>query len=131
MKRGTSGRTTVKRDMYQSIYSEVAADTTDTIRDNERLAFARSIEMLKVAQIKGCASRESIEALLFANRLWCLLLEDLADTGNSLPNSLKASLISIGIWVLRQTEELRLGTTADFAALIDVSESIRRGLEKR
>ena len=117
--------------MYQSIYSEVAADTTDTIRDNERLAFTRSIEMLKVAQVKGRASLESIEALLFANRLWCLLLEDLADPGNSLPDSLKASLISIGIWVLRQTEELRLGTSADFAALIDVSESIRRGLEKR
>ena len=131
MKRGTSGKTTMKRDMYQSIYSEVAADTTDTIRDNERLAFTRSIEMLKVAQVKGRASLESIEALLFANRLWCLLLEDLADPGNSLPDSLKASLISIGIWVLRQTEELRLGTTADFGALIDVSESIRRGLEKR
>ena len=117
--------------MYQSIYSEVAADTTDTIRDNERLAFARSIELLKIAQIKGPASRESIDALLFTNRLWCLLMEDLADTGNSLPDSLKANLISIGIWVLRQTEELRLGTTGNYVALIDVSESIRRGLEKR
>ena len=131
MKRGRFGKITETKDMYQSIYSEVAADTTDTIRDNERLAFARSIELLKIAQIKGPASRESIDALLFTNRLWCLLMEDLADTGNSLPDSLKANLISIGIWVLRQTEELRLGTTGNYVALIDVSESIRRGLEKR
>jgi flagellar biosynthesis activator protein FlaF len=117
--------------MYQSIYNEMVADTTDAIRLNERRAFDRSIELLVAANGKEHGTRESIEALLFTNRLWSILLEDLADDGNGLPDSLKANLISIGIWVLRRTEEIRLGTSRDYTALIEVSESIRKGLEKR
>lgn len=117
--------------MYQSLYSEMAADTTASIRENERLAFERSIALLKAAQAGGRGSRESVDALLFTDRLWSLLLEDLADEGNGLPDALKASLISIGIWVLRRTEDLRQGKTEDFAALIEVSESIHKGLRRQ
>lgn len=117
--------------MYQSVYAEMAADTTASIRENERLAFERSISLLKAAQAEGRDSRMSIEALLFTNRLWSVLLEDLADEGNGLPDDLKASLISIGIWVLRRTEDIRQGRTGDFAALIDVSESIHKGLGRQ
>lgn len=117
--------------MYQSIYSEMVADTTDTIRSNERQAFSKSIDLLRLAQKQGRGSRQSVEALLFTNRLWCFLLDDLADGGNSLPDSLKASLISIGIWVLRRTEDIRLGKVDDFSALIEVSETISKGLGTR
>ncbi len=117
--------------MYHSIYSEMAADTTDTIRANERLAFGKCIDLLRLAQQRGRGSRESVEALLFTNRLWCLLLDDLADDGNGFPDSLKAELISIGIWVLRRTEDVRSGKIEDFSALIEVSDSIRKGLEMR
>jgi flagellar biosynthesis activator protein FlaF len=117
--------------MYRSIYNEMLADTTDTIRNSERLAFDRSIELLVAARKSGNGTRESVDALHFTTKLWTVLLEDLADDGNSLPDSLKAGLISIGIWVLRRTEDIRLGKSQDFAALIEVSESIRRGLERR
>ena len=117
--------------MYQSLYSEMAADTTACIRENERLAFERSIALLKAAQAGGRGSRQSVDALLFTNRLWSLLLEDLAEEGNGLPDTLKASLISIGIWVLRRTEDIRQGKTEDFAALIEVSESIHKGLGRQ
>ena len=117
--------------MYHSIYDEMVADTTDTIRANERQAFGKSIELLRLAQERGRGSRESVEALLFTNRLWCLLLDDLADDGNGFPDSLKAGLISIGIWVLRRTEDIRTGKIEDFSALIEVSESIWKGLETR
>ncbi len=117
--------------MNYSIYNEMAADTADTIRSNERRAFDKSIALLKLGQTQGHGSREGVEALLFTNRLWCRLLDDLADDGNSLPDSLKASLISIGIWVLRQTEDIRRGSSSDFVGLIEVSELIRKGLEAR
>jgi flagellar biosynthesis regulator FlaF len=65
---------------------------------------------------------------LSANQQWTILLEDLADSGNGLPDSLKASLISIGIWMLKRTEEIRQGETEDFSALIEISENIRKGL---
>lgn len=117
--------------MYQSLYSEMVADATDAVRQSERLAFDRSIELLRAANGKGYGTRESIDAMLFTNRLWSVLLEDLADDGNGLPDSLKASLISIGIWVLRRTEEIQRGTSQDYTALIEFSESIRKGLERR
>jgi flagellar protein FlaF len=114
--------------MYEATYRAMLEETTEQIRENEKRAFDKAIALLKTAQMAGRGSRESAEALLFVNRLWVVLLEDLADSENGLPDSLKASLISIGIWVLRRTEEIRQGGAEDFAALIEISESIRKGL---
>jgi flagellar protein FlaF len=114
--------------MYEATYRVMLEDTTEQIRDNEKRAFDKAIELLRSAQLAGRGTRESVEALLFVNRLWTILLEDLADAGNGLPDSLKASLISIGIWVLRQTEQIRQGEEEDFSTLIDISMSIRSGL---
>lgn len=114
--------------MYETTYMAMLADTTEQIRENERRAFDRAIEMLRRAQKAGRGTRDSLEALLFVNRLWTILLEDLADEGNGLPEPLRASLISIGIWVLRRSEDIRQGSVEDFSALIEVSETIRNGL---
>ena len=114
--------------MYETTYMAMLEDTTEQIRENERRAFDTSIAMLRQAQKAGRGTRDSLEALLFVNRLWTVLLEDLADHGNGLPEALRASLISIGIWVLRRSEDIRQGNVQDFSALIEVSETIRNGL---
>lgn len=114
--------------MYESTYMAMLEDTTEQIRENERRAFDTAIELLRKAQKAGRGTRDSVEALLFVNRLWTVLLEDLADQGNGLPDALRASLISIGIWVLRRSEDIRQGQVDDFSALIEVSETIRNGL---
>ncbi len=114
--------------MYESTYRSMIEETSEQIRENERLAFDRSIALLKQAQNAGRGTRESVEALLFVNQLWTVLLDDLSSPGNGFPDSLKASLISIGIWILRRTEDIRQGKADDFTALIEVSESIRKGL---
>jgi flagellar biosynthesis activator protein FlaF len=116
--------------MYQSLYSAMAAETTASIRDNERQAFERSIDLLRHAQAKGRGSRESVEALLYLGRLWAFLLEDLVHPENGLPEELRAGLISVGIWMLRRAEEIRLGKQADFQPLIEVSETICQGLRR-
>ena len=117
--------------MYEATYIAMLEDTTDQIRENERRAFDTAIAKLRLAQELGRGTRESVEALLFVNRLWTILLEDLADQGNGLPDALKAGLISIGIWILRRAEDIRQGRVNDFLALIEVSETIRRGLGKQ
>ncbi|MEI8177509.1 flagellar biosynthesis regulator FlaF [Aestuariivirga sp.] len=114
--------------MFESTYMAMLEDTTEQIRDNERRAFDTAIDLLRKAQRAGRGTRDSVEALLFVNRLWTILLEDLADHGNGLPEALRASLISIGIWVLRRSEDIRQGQVDDFSALIEVSETIRNGL---
>lgn len=114
--------------MYESTYVSMLEDTAERIRENERRAFDTAITKLKLAQQAGRGTRESVEAMLFVNRLWTILLEDLADQGNGLPDSLKASLISIGIWMLRRAEDIRQGRLDDFSTMIEVSETIRKGL---
>lgn len=107
----------------------MADEAAASIRSNERRAFDRSIALLRTASERSRGSREWVEALLFVTRLWTILLEDLAHPGNGLPDRLRADLISIGIWILRQAESIRQGQSSDFAALIDVSCAIRNGLQ--
>ena len=94
----------------------------------ERQAIERSIELLNAAKKMGPASREANEALHYLDRLWSLLLDDLANAENRLPKELRASLISIGIWILREIEDLRNQRTQSFNGLIDISEIICKGL---
>lgn len=117
--------------MYRAVYDQMAEDASTAIRANEYRAFNRCLELLEAAQSKGHGSRESAEALVFVSRLWAILLQDLAADGNGLPDPLRASLISIGIWSLRHAEAIRQGGVKDFSALIDVTHTIRSGLAPR
>jgi flagellar protein FlaF len=117
--------------MYTSHYAEITGDTNATARDNERLAFSKAIGLLTEAKRAGRGSRECIEALFYLNRLWGILLEDLAHPDNGLPIKLRADLISIGIWALRQAEDIRTGASDRFDALIEICEALRNGLGRQ
>lgn len=114
--------------MYQASYDEVMIDDPATAKQRERLLFDRSIDMLKAAREKGPHSRESIDALYFANRLWTILIEDLGASENALPAELRAGLISIGIFILKETQKIRLGESDDYDALIEITETVRDGI---
>lgn len=115
--------------MYKFNYADVLEDTGQAVRQDEATAIEQSIEMLEKAQAAGARSRESIEALFYLRRLWSLLIEDLAKPENDLPESLRADLISIGMWIMRQAENIRTGNSEDFKGLIDVSRIIVAGLK--
>jgi flagellar protein FlaF len=116
--------------MYNQFYEEVAEEASDRIRQDEQRAFRHCIGLLEKARKAGNGTRESIEAIFFLNRLWGVLMEDLASSSNELPEELRAKLISIGIWILRYAEELRNGRLSDFMPLIEVSECISKGLDQ-
>jgi flagellar protein FlaF len=85
--------------------------------------------MLQDAEQKGTSSREAVEALFYVRKLWGIFIEDLARGDNGLPPKLRADLVSIGLWVMRETEEIRQGRSKNFTALIDVSRTISEGLK--
>ena len=114
--------------MYQFSYAEVLDETPQGARERERQALDRSIELLEAADKVGVRSREAIEALLFVRRLWSVLIEDLADPENDLPQALRADLISIGLWIMREAEQIRLEKSSNFRGIIEVSTVIRDGL---
>ena len=56
-------------------------------------------------------------------------VEDLGSSDNVLPKELRANLISIGLWLLREAEDIRQGRTNNFEGLIEVSQIIRDGIQ--
>ena len=66
---------------------------------------------------------------IFLRQLWKALIEDLADSENDLPDVLRGDLISIGIWMLRETDAVEDGRSDVFRNLIEVSAMIRDGLK--
>ncbi len=115
--------------MYQFSYGEIVNEAAAGSRERERAAIHRSIELLQAAEKGGVRSREAIEALLFTRRLWAILLEDLGNPANGLPPELRANLISIGFWVMKEAERLRREESATFRPLIEISTILRDGLK--
>jgi flagellar protein FlaF len=115
--------------MYQFSYAEIQSDSVADAKDRERQILSRSIDMLVVARDKGVESIEAMQAIHFLNRVWTTFVEDLGSEENSLPAELRANLISIGLWLLREAEEVRQGRSNNFEGLIEVSQIIRDGIQ--
>lgn len=114
--------------MYHFSYAEVLDDNPKEMRAQERKALERSIELLRAAESKGPHSRESIDATSFSAKLWTILVEDLGMAENQLPKQLRADLVSIGLWVLRELEEIRMERSRNYKGVIEVTQSIAAGL---
>jgi len=115
--------------MYKFYYAEVLDEIPKEAREGERTALERAIELLQLAEQNGPQSREAVEALFFVRKLWGIFLEDLAKPENELPQKLRADLISIGLWVMREAEEIRQGRSRDFKGLIEICRTIYEGLK--
>ncbi len=115
--------------MYEFAYNEAVEESHQTMRARERAAMDRVIGMLRAAQEKGPLSRERVEALFYLRRLWTIFLDDLKDPNNELPEQLRAGIISIGIWMSKEVERVRMRVTDDLAPMIEINEIIRDGLK--
>ena len=115
--------------MYQFTYADIAEDRPAEGRAREYSTMMRSIELMSAADAEGVHSRAAIEALFYTQRLWCILIEDLAKPENALPAKLRADLISIGLWILREVEAIRHGKSNSFKGLIEVSMTIAEGIK--
>lgn len=97
-----------------------------TERDIEYDAFLKVTSLLHSALVD-----ESPEAIIIsANenvRLWTSLLIDLSQKNNLLRDEVKAGLISIGMFSVKQSLKAIAGNT-DLMVLIDINVCIMRGL---
>jgi flagellar protein FlaF len=115
--------------MYQFSYADIQTDSLADAKDRERQLLDRSIELLVEARNAGVDSLQSIEAIHFMHRVWTTFIEDLGSADNELPKELRANLISIGLWLLREGESIRQGASDNFDGLIEVSQIIRDGIQ--
>ena len=114
--------------MFEFAYKDIIEDSPSAMRAQERQALDGVIRLLRDAATRGPQSVEAIHALYQLRRLWSVFLDDLKSPENGLPDSLRARLISIGIWVSKESERLRTGSSTDFTPLIEINEIIRDGL---
>lgn len=115
--------------MYEFCYNEVVEDSPPLMRERERRAFDRVITLLKCAHEKGLGSREGIEAIYYLRRLWSIVLEDVRGPGNELPDELRAGIISVGLWMMKEMDQLGGGKKTDLMPIIEINEIIRDGLK--
>lgn len=115
--------------MYKFQYDETLLDESSRQKTSEREAIEYSIELLRLAQVAGRRSHASAEALAFVNRLWGFFIDDLANSDNALPPPLRAKIISIGIWLIREADAISDERSDNFKGLIEISETIAEGLK--
>ena len=115
--------------MYEFAYNDVIEDSHQTLRAREQAAMDRVIGMLRAAQEKGPQSRELIDALFYLRRLWMIFIDDLNDPNNELPAQLRAGIISIGVWMMKEIDRVRGGLTSDLTPMIEINVLIRNGLK--
>ena len=103
---------------------------TESTRDIEYRVFETVTAALEAAREPGGSFVQKIKALNDNRNLWQALAYDVADGGNPLPDDLRARLISLAIWVSRETDHaMRPGAQSyDPTGMIDVNRSIMRGL---
>ena len=113
--------------MYNA-YDEVAAESGTEARLREREAFLQAIVAMEEADDSPSDADKRTLAISMVHRLWTTLIADLGSVHNQYPRELKAQLISIGIFILRQCESMRTDDSKEFSALIEISRILEKGL---
>ena len=114
--------------MNRGLYDEIRSEDQVGARRREYEALAKVVDLLQEANGKSIVDTGLARALDLLDALWSIFIDDLAGSGNMLPDDLRARLISIGLWVTRTSTEVRLAGGGDLGALIDVNAAIRDGL---
>ncbi|UPK37344.1 flagellar biosynthesis regulator FlaF [Bradyrhizobium sp. 186] len=109
-------------------YEAVVEDSGQEARGRERQALSLGIDRLERIQKGRFSFEDLVESLLYVRRLWTIFIEDLSHPGNGLPDKLRADIISIGLWVVKEADRLREEGSNDVMQLIEINRLIRDAL---
>ena len=115
--------------MYQFSYAEIMEEGVAVSKDRERQVLEQSIALLKAAVTAGGYGKEAVEAVYFTRRVWIRFIEDLGNPENELEDELRANLISIAIWILKEIEKIRKRESTNFQGIIDITTIIKDGIK--
>ena len=110
-----------------SIAGYQAAQGTEDPRKTEYRLFAQVTRALMNIEESGSLDADFREAIEWNRRMWNALEIDLASDANSLPDALKAQLISVAMWVERHSA-MALRGEGEVDPLITVNRSVMEGL---
>ncbi len=98
-------------------------------REVEAMAFTKAALMLEDAKKVTNNINEYSKALRFNHLLWTIIQADLTDPENQLPPEIKANVMSLSIFVDKQTTKaLRSSLPTDLDVLININRNLAAGL---
>jgi flagellar protein FlaF len=115
--------------MTWDTYDTVVEDSSHEARARERQALSVGIDRLEQLHKGSFSNEDLIESLLYIRRLWTLLIEDLVHPENGFPEKLRADIISIGLWIVKEADRLRDERSNDVTGLIEINRLIRDALQ--
>ncbi len=107
-----------------------AQRTVETPRDTEYRLFSEVTRALVEAGNLARTDKRVIAAIDWNRRMWATFAGDCANPENKLPDSLRAQIVSLSLWVSRYSSQV-MRDGAPMAPLVDINRSIMQGLERR
>jgi flagellar protein FlaF len=105
-----------------------AASRAESPRDTEYRLFAQvTLALMEAAKADPSDISGRIDALDWNRSIWTVLLTDCSSPDNQLPAALRASIISLAIWVSKHTSAV-IRRQEEIQPLIDVNRLIMQGL---
>ena len=109
-------------------YDDILIDSGAEARAREARLLDRSLALMEAADRPGAPPLARLEAARHCEAVWQRLAEDCASPRNGLDPALRADLVSIGIFVLREMEAIRGGGGNGFGTVREIVGHVRAGL---
>lgn len=116
--------------MSLQAYQKTAQRSEDPRQTEYRLFGQVTRALMEAAELDRSEVSRRMDALDWNRRLWSVLGTDCALPGNGLPETLRAQIVSLSIWVNRHTSAVMRGQE-EIAPLIEVNRLIMQGLMPR
>lgn len=108
---------------YQTLQKRV-----ETPRETEYRLFTQVTRaLIEASKLPRNDIAKRMDAIDWNRRVWTFMASDCSDNDNGLPDSLRAGIISLSIFVSKYSSEV-IQKGADFEPLIDINRSIMQGL---
>jgi flagellar protein FlaF len=111
-----------------TVYNSAQSKTVDA-RDIEYSLLAQVTSALIQAREKPEDLKGRLEAALWNRNVWSALRIDLLSEENQLPKQLRASLISVSLWIEKECMSIMRNDTQDMESLISINRNIMAGLK--
>lgn len=112
--------------MSYSAYQKTQ-QTAESPRDTEYRLFGNVTASLTEAKSCRPTDPKIIKALDWNRRMWSTFSADCGAPGNQLPKELRASIISLSIWVSKHSSKVMRGE-ASIDPLININKTVMEGL---
>lgn len=99
------------------------------IRKDEYFLLDQITQKLQEAQeAERSAQQKKVEAIALTRRVWSHFCDSLVVPDNRMPDEMRKLLLSLGLWIERETANVTDGK-GDLEALINVNRHIAEGLK--